>query len=206
MRLTCTGMGTRRSLVLMLKNVSQPTSAPAARCPSQGPLPGVAMPSRATTPSSQPTMYSAGHAWWRFRKPPSGHHEIPELKMQTSRAQRWVCRVTTASSALLLAGCVQWEQLPVTPSPSLPRWVEVTTRDSSRYLLRDAGFAAGDTLVGWSHDDARGDVALRIPRADIVALEGRVPSVSRTVEFTTLFLLALSGFVYLVGHAGSTGG
>jgi hypothetical protein len=107
-----------------------------------------------------------------------------------------------AVCVVLLAGCVRWQPVPAAPTRALPRWVRVTTRDSVRRLLEDAGVVSGDTLVGRSaEDDGGGERMVRIPASEIVQLEARVPNGAGSVGVAVIVLLGLTALVALVGHA-----
>lgn len=102
---------------------------------------------------------------------------------------------------VLCTGCVQWRSVPVAASPSLPRWVRVTTRDSVQRVLRDARVIAGDTLVGELAGGQRGAEVVRIPAVEIAHLEARLPSGVGSIGVAVLVLFGLAATVALIGHA-----
>lgn len=83
-----------------------------------------------------------------------------------------------AAPLLLLAGCVVWSPLPPVQriDRPLPRWVQVTTIDSTRFMLEHARVVAGDTVVGRSSTAEDSAPLIRIPSSRIAHLEARVPS------------------------------
>lgn len=103
---------------------------------------------------------------------------------------------------ILLVGtaCVRWQPVPsasVSERP-LPRWVEVTTRDSVHYILKDARVVPGDTLVGLPDDAAS---VVRLPLAEIAHLEARVPSGPGSIGMGVVVLGGFFGLVALIGRA-----
>lgn len=110
-----------------------------------------------------------------------------------------ICAVAATS------GCVRWQSVPpadLSAQPSLPRWVRVTTRDSTHLLMEHAEFR-GDTLVGRASDDAAAPLA-RIPMVDVAHLEARAPSPIGSVGVAAILLGAVAAFAFLVGHAAGT--
>lgn len=81
----------------------------------------------------------------------------------------------------------------------LPRWVQVTTRDSAHYLLEDARVVPGDSLVGRSADEAS---SVRLPLAEIAHLEARVPSGPRSIGAGVVVICGFFGLVALIGRVG----
>lgn len=122
--------------------------------------------------------------------------------------------VAVVTCSWLAAGCVRWQPV-AAPEPSsatadapvLPRWVRVTTRDSTRYLLEDAAFR-GDTLVGRardaSSDSGVAEVSLvRVPATNIAHLEARAPSLKGSVGVALAIVAGLWAFAWSIGHAAS---
>lgn len=128
------------------------------------------------------------------------------LFVRGPRPSRLLAAVTIFACSV--TSCVQWR--PVAPPPAtaptasaaqrLPRWVRVTTRDSTRYLLEDATFR-GDTLVGQARDDRAPSPLRRVPAADIAHLEARVPSVTGSVGVAAGVVAGVAAFAWAVGHA-----
>jgi hypothetical protein len=77
--------------------------------------------------------------------------------------------------------------------------VQVTTRDSARYLLEDARVVSGDSLVGRAANVAS---PVRLPIAEIAHLEARVPSGPGSIGMAIVVICGLFGLVALIGHAG----
>ena len=107
------------------------------------------------------------------------------------------------SVLLLIAGCAQWQSVPVTEvrARPLPRWVQVTTRDSVHYTLQRARVVPGDTLVGNSADAGKGESDVRLPLAAIARLDARVPSGAGSIGAGVLVVAGVAGLVALIGHA-----
>ena len=117
----------------------------------------------------------------------------------------FVRRIACLSAVgLLTGGCVRWQAVSPTADASmpLPRWVRVTTRDSSHYLLERAAFRH-DTLVGRASDEP-GIPAARIPAGDIAHLEAREPSLAGSLGVTTLVLGSVIAFCLLLAYATPT--
>jgi hypothetical protein len=110
-------------------------------------------------------------------------------------------RALCLSTVLLLGGgCVRWQPISrasVSARP-LPRWVQLTTRDSVHYMLEDARVTPGDTLVGRPADAAR---SVRLPLAEIAHLEARVPSGPRSIGMGALLIGGLAAALALIGGA-----
>ena len=107
-------------------------------------------------------------------------------------------------SAVLLLGtaCVRWQPISsagVSARP-LPRWVQITTRDSVHYMLEDARVVPGDSLVGRPADAS---AAVRLPIAEIAHLEARVPSGPRSIG---IGVVVIGGFVAMLALIGQTFG
>jgi hypothetical protein len=104
---------------------------------------------------------------------------------------------------LLIAGCAQWQSVPVSEvrARPLPRWVQVTTRDSVHYTLQRARVVPGDTLVGNSADAGQGESDVRLPLAAIARLDARVPSGAGSIGVGVLVVAGVAGLVALIGHA-----
>ena len=120
------------------------------------------------------------------------------------RAGRPILAAMLACSVVATGACVRWQSVPpadVTAQPQLPRWVRVTTRDSTHLLLERAGLR-GDTLVGRANDDTGAPLA-RVPMADVAHIEAREPSLSGSVGVAAMVLLGVAAFVAFVGHAAS---
>jgi len=98
---------------------------------------------------------------------------------------------------------VRWQSVPVAElgARPLPRWVQVTARDSAHYTLQDARFLPGDTLVGRSAEGGEGQTVVRLPRAEIARLEARVASGAGSIGMGTLIVVGVAGLVALIGHA-----
>lgn len=101
------------------------------------------------------------------------------------------------------AACVQWQPI-APPTARLPRWVRVTTRDSTQFLLEDATFE-GDTLVGRVMDAGRSatPVTVRVPAAAIAHAEARVPSVGGSAGVAAAVLAGVVAITWAAAHAGS---
>ena len=119
-----------------------------------------------------------------------------------SRITRWAVRMGVPSVLLLLDACVRWQSIPVAELSArpLPRWVQVTTRDSTRYTLEGARLLPGDTLVGSpAGDDPQRRV--RLPLAEIANVDARVPSGSGSIGVGALIIGGVLGLIALIGHA-----
>ena len=111
------------------------------------------------------------------------------------------CRLSTRALllyTLLLLGtaCVEWRPVPsaaVSARP-LPLWVQVTTRDSVHYMLKDAQVVPGDTLVGRPANAAS---SVRIPVAEIAHLEARVHDAPHSIA---LLAIAVAGAYLLLAR------
>jgi hypothetical protein len=77
--------------------------------------------------------------------------------------------------------------------------VQVTTRDSARYLLEDARVVSGDSLVGRAANVAS---PVRLPIAEIAHLEARVPSGPGSIGMGVVVICGFFGLVALIGRAG----
>ena len=130
-----------------------------------------------------------------------GEH-MQEQQGPHSRAHCRLASSVLASSALLLLGtaCVRWQ--PVSGADicarPLPRWVQVTMRDSVHYMLRDARVVTGDTLVG---DPGTSPSLVRLPVADIAHLEARVPSGPGSIGVGALVVVGFFGALALLTSA-----
>ena len=104
--------------------------------------------------------------------------------------------------ALVVTGCVRWESVPVGDAGArpLPRWVEVTTRDSTHYTLEEARVVPGDTLVGRA-ESGQSELPVRLPLAPIAHLEARVPSGAGSIGVGALVLGGLAALLALIGHS-----
>lgn len=120
-----------------------------------------------------------------------------------SRVTRPLLRAVLCGMVILAGGCVRWESVPVADvgAGGLPRWVEVTTRDSVHHTLEGARLLPGDTIVGRSADAAPDAPPVRIPVSEIVRLEARLPSGVGSIGVGALILVGLAGLVALIGHA-----
>jgi len=124
---------------------------------------------------------------------------LPWSVWRTVMATILAC-VLTATSA-----CVRWQTVrpaDMSAQPLLPRWVRVTTRDSTHRLVERA-VIRGDTLIGRASDDA-GAPLTRIPTADIAHLEAREPSLGGSLGVMALVFLGVAGFFIAVGYAART--
>jgi len=126
---------------------------------------------------------------------PSGH-----------RATRRLVVVAWAALPGLL-GCMQWKSIPPSQVSAgrMPRWVQVTTIDSTRFMLESARVLPGDTLTGRSTAAADSEPPIRIPASRIAHLEGRVATPGGLIRGTGLVLGGTALFLFLVGHAGASG-
>lgn len=114
-------------------------------------------------------------------------------------------RATAVASVIVLVaslGCVEWNAVDASPgdSPSLPRWVRVTTSDSARRLLEDAAFR-GDTLVGQGGDGPQRGAEVRIARSSIARLEAREPSMSRSAGMAVVLMGGVLALAAALGWA-----
>jgi hypothetical protein len=66
--------------------------------------------------------------------------------------------------------------------------VQVTTTDSTHYLLEHARVAAGDTIVGRSSTAKDSEPLVRIPSRRIAHIEARVPSAPGSIGVGALVL------------------
>ena len=120
-------------------------------------------------------------------------------------ASRVACRAVrlgVPSVVFLVAACVRWQSIPVAELAArpLPRWVQVTTRDSTRYTLEDARLVPGDTLVGRPAGDEAAK-RVRLPIAEIANVDARVPSGPGSIGVGALIIGAVLGSIALIGHA-----
>ena len=100
---------------------------------------------------------------------------------------------------VLGTGCVRWQPISgagISARP-LPRWVQLTTRDSVHYMLEDARVVPGDTLLGRPENAAS---PVRLPIADIAHLEARVPSGPGSIGVGILVLVGFMGVWALIGQ------
>ena len=122
-------------------------------------------------------------------------------KVGLSRLPRGRVAGRALCTVLLLAtACVRWQSVPpagISERP-LPRWVQVTTRDSVHYTLEHARVAPGDTLVGRPEDAAS---VVRLPMADIAHMEARVPSGPGSIGVGLAVIFGVLAMVALIGHA-----
>jgi hypothetical protein len=141
------------------------------------------------------------------RHPRSLRQVMSEHMRDRSGRSRLACRrlgtnARLLSTVLLLGtACVRWQAVPG-PSISarpLPRWVQVTTRDSAHYMLEDARVVPGDSLVGRPGNAAS---SVRLPIAEIAHLEARVPSGPRSIGMGVVVIGGFFGLVALIGRAG----
>lgn len=126
-------------------------------------------------------------------------------RLHLSSSQRPRGRVVVAACTTLacLVGCVRWQTIPPSQIAArpLPRWVQVTTTDSARFVLERAHVLPGDTLTGRSSMAADSDSPIRIPGSRIAHLEARVPSGPGSIGVAVLVVGGLGLFVFAVGHA-----
>jgi len=120
-----------------------------------------------------------------------------------ARSARSRRSASVPSVLLLITGCVRWQSVPVTEvrARPLPRWVQVTTRDSVHYTLQGARVVPGDTLVGNSADAGRDESDVRLPLAAIARLDARVPSGAGSIGAGVLIVAGVAGLVAVIGHA-----
>ena len=109
-------------------------------------------------------------------------------------------RVAVCTALLLGTGCVRWQTIPNggISARALPRWVQLTTRDSVHYMLEDARIVAGDTLVGRPEHAA---TSVRLPLAEIAHLEARVPSGPGSIGVGIVVIAVFFGLWALIGQA-----
>lgn len=105
----------------------------------------------------------------------------------------------SASIALACTSCVRWQPAAVTAGASLPRFVQVTTRDSLRLVLENAAVVPGDTLVGQSAD-GEGVRVVRLAAAAIAHMEVRLPSGIGSIGVAAGVLGGLGAAFYVMGH------
>jgi hypothetical protein len=120
-------------------------------------------------------------------------------RSRTARGLLGTGRLLLSTLFLLGTACVRWQPIPsadVSTRP-LPRFVQLTTRDSVHYMLEEAHVVRGDTLVGRSTDDAP---SVRLPIGEIAHLEARVPSGPRSIG---MGIVVASGFVAMLALIGS---
>lgn len=118
---------------------------------------------------------------------------------------RPILAMVLACTVAATSGCMRWQSVPpsdVTAQPPLPRWVRVTTHDSTHLLLERAQLR-GDTLIGRAGDDAAAPLA-RIPMADVAHIEAREPSLGGSLGVMAVVFLGVAGFIIAIGYAART--
>jgi len=107
---------------------------------------------------------------------------------------------------LLLVNCVKWQSIPPSQlsARALPRWIEVTTIDSARYVLEHAQ-VRGDTIIGRLSAATEAERPMRIPSNRVAHVEARVPSGSGSIGVTALVVGGLTVYLFLLGRAADSG-
>ena len=125
----------------------------------------------------------------------SGHRATRRLAIAAWAALPW------------LLGCVQWQSIPPSQVSArrMPRWVQVTTIDSARFMLEHARMLPGDTLTGRSATASDSEPSIRIPGSQIAHLEARVPSAAGSIREAGLVLGGTALFLFLLGRAADSG-